>query len=99
MREAALGTSAGWMGQAIEDPMPRSAQGGYGRWGLMVDWAYCAMVEPKRAFRGNKLSLPSKPCQACGRAMAWRKKWAKTWDQVKYCSDACRLRKQVTPRA
>ena len=22
--------------------------------------------------------------------MTWRKKWEKTWDQVKYCSDACR---------
>lgn len=22
--------------------------------------------------------------------MQWRKSWARTWDQVRYCSDACR---------
>ena len=42
------------------------------------------------AFKGNKQSLPSKPCVACGRAMSWRKRWAKNWDEVKFCSDACR---------
>ena len=41
-------------------------------------------------FRGNKASLPTKPCVACGRPMSWRKAWAKNWDQVKYCSEACR---------
>jgi hypothetical protein len=34
--------------------------------------------------------LPTKTCTACGREMTWRKKWAKTWDEVKYCSDRCR---------
>jgi hypothetical protein len=43
-----------------------------------------------RSFKGNKQSLPSKPCTVCGRPMTWRKKWAKNWDEVKYCSDACR---------
>ncbi|MBM4204123.1 MAG: DUF2256 domain-containing protein [Gammaproteobacteria bacterium] len=40
--------------------------------------------------RGNKQSLPSKPCEACGRPMSWRKRWARTWEEVKFCSDACR---------
>jgi len=31
-----------------------------------------------------------KPCERCGRTMQWRAKWAKNWDSVKYCSDACR---------
>ena len=31
-----------------------------------------------------------KICKTCGRAFAWRKKWAGDWDVVKYCSDACR---------
>ncbi|MES2888374.1 MAG: DUF2256 domain-containing protein [Pseudomonadota bacterium] len=22
--------------------------------------------------------------------MSWRKRWARTWDEVKHCSDACR---------
>ena len=25
--------------------------------------------------------------------MTWRKQWAKNWDEVKFCSDACRKRK------
>ncbi len=41
-------------------------------------------------FKGNKAHLPSKPCQACGRPMSWRKAWARCWDEVKYCSERCR---------
>lgn len=43
-----------------------------------------------REFRGNKQSLPSKPCAGCGRPMSWRRKWAGCWDEVRYCSDRCR---------
>ena len=32
----------------------------------------------------------AKTCARCGREMTWRAKWAKNWDTVKYCSDACR---------
>ena len=42
------------------------------------------------SYRGNKSHLPSKPCVSCGRPMSWRKAWAKNWDEVRYCSDACR---------
>ena len=38
----------------------------------------------------SKADLPTKNCLACARPFAWRKKWAKDWDSVKYCSDACR---------
>ncbi|WP_394934637.1 DUF2256 domain-containing protein [uncultured Ilumatobacter sp.] len=31
-----------------------------------------------------------KICVACGLSFEWRKKWARDWDQVKYCSDKCR---------
>jgi hypothetical protein len=48
-------------------------------------------------FRGNKASLPQKPCAACGRPMSWRKKWASTWEQVKYCSDRCRAAAKDRP--
>ena len=41
-------------------------------------------------FKGNKASLPSKTCAVCGRTMTWRKRWEKNWEEVKYCSDACR---------
>lgn len=33
---------------------------------------------------------PEKLCAACGRRFAWRRKWARDWDQVRFCSDACR---------
>jgi hypothetical protein len=47
-------------------------------------------------FKGNKSTLPSKPCVVCGRPMSWRKAWAKNWEQVRYCSEACR-KKKVLP--
>ncbi len=37
-----------------------------------------------------KADLPSRLCATCGRPFAWRRKWARAWDQVKYCSDRCR---------
>ena len=33
-----------------------------------------------------------KTCAVCGRRIAWRAKWARDWDQVRYCSAACRRR-------
>ncbi len=42
------------------------------------------------AYKGNKAYLPSKPCAVCGRPMNWRRAWAKNWEQVRYCSEACR---------
>jgi hypothetical protein len=50
------------------------------------------MCAAASSFKGNKASLPSKPCVACGRPMSWRKRWAKSWSDVKFCSDACRQR-------
>ncbi|HRD53175.1 MAG TPA: DUF2256 domain-containing protein [Flavobacteriales bacterium] len=45
---------------------------------------------------------PAKTCIACGLPFQWRKKWEKSWDEVKYCSDRCRQQKsraQRTPSA
>lgn len=36
------------------------------------------------------MPLPSKICVACGRSFVWRKKWERDWEQVKFCSNACR---------
>jgi len=47
------------------------------------------------SFKGNKQYLPSKPCAACGRPMTWRKRLARTWDEVKYCSEACRKTRRI----
>jgi hypothetical protein len=41
----------------------------------------------------KKENLPQKTCVACGLPFSWRKKWAKDWDQVLYCSDRCRSNK------
>lgn len=35
----------------------------------------------------------TKTCVACGRTMQWRKAWARSWDDVRYCSQGCRRRK------
>lgn len=34
----------------------------------------------------------SKTCVGCGRTIGWRKKWERNWDEVRYCSAACRRR-------
>jgi hypothetical protein len=46
------------------------------------------------SFKGNKATLPCKLCVACGLEMVWRKRWAKNWNEVKFCSDACRKNKK-----
>ncbi len=37
-----------------------------------------------------KADLPEKVCAACRRPFTWRKKWARDWENVRYCSDRCR---------
>ncbi|WP_413165681.1 DUF2256 domain-containing protein [Capilliphycus salinus ALCB114379] len=53
------------------------------------------------ARQRSKSDLPTKICPVCGRPFTWRKKWADCWDEVKYCSDRCRRRKnqQATPES
>ena len=41
----------------------------------------------------KKHALPQKACLHCGLPFTWRKKWENVWDEVKYCSDACRMRR------
>ncbi|MSO91435.1 MAG: DUF2256 domain-containing protein [Acetobacteraceae bacterium] len=38
----------------------------------------------------RKTDLPTKLCMVCRRPFVWRKKWARDWVNVKYCSDRCR---------
>jgi hypothetical protein len=33
-----------------------------------------------------------KTCQSCGRTITWRRKWERSWDEVRYCSRSCRAR-------
>ncbi len=39
----------------------------------------------------SRASTPEpKSCASCGRTIEWRKKWERDWEQVRYCSTACR---------
>jgi hypothetical protein len=37
----------------------------------------------------KKAELPTKICAGCGRPFSWRRKWARDWPQVRYCSRRC----------
>ncbi|MEK9820447.1 MAG: DUF2256 domain-containing protein [Pseudomonadales bacterium] len=45
--------------------------------------------DPMAVMR-RKTDLPTKLCVVCGRPFVWRKKWARDWVNVKYCSARCR---------
>ncbi|WP_082879658.1 DUF2256 domain-containing protein [Methylomonas methanica] len=47
----------------------------------------------------QKAFLPAKPCAVCGRPFVWRKKWARDWDAVKYCSERCRRQRGTVATA
>ncbi|NVL31805.1 DUF2256 domain-containing protein [Pseudomonas syringae pv. actinidiae] len=49
---------------------------------------------PERRF--EKSELPVKTCVVCGLPFTWRKKWARCWDEVRYCSERCRRNKSST---
>lgn len=48
------------------------------------------VVKNANGKRMDKVNLPQKTCAACGRPFSWRKKWARDWDTIKYCSQRCR---------
>lgn len=37
--------------------------------------------------------IDEKICEKCGRTIEYRKKWAKNWNEIKYCSEQCRRKK------
>jgi hypothetical protein len=41
----------------------------------------------------DKNGFAPKVCVRCGLEFEWRKKWAKNWNEVKYCSERCRENK------
>jgi len=50
---------------------------------------HCPMSRTAKVKNG----FAPKVCVRCGLEFEWRKKWAKNWDEVKYCSDRCRENK------
>ncbi|MBA4742531.1 MAG: DUF2256 domain-containing protein [Azoarcus sp.] len=47
----------------------------------------------------KKSDLPTKPCRHCGRPFAWRRKWARAWDEVRYCSRRCARGARMAPQS
>ncbi|MCK8515666.1 DUF2256 domain-containing protein [Methylonatrum kenyense] len=45
----------------------------------------------------RKPHLPDKTCALCGRPFSWRKKWARDWDHVKFCSERCQRHRNAAP--
>jgi hypothetical protein len=45
----------------------------------------------------KKQHLPSKICPVCRRPFSWRKRWARDWEQVVYCSERCRRNRRDGP--
>ncbi|WP_229780686.1 DUF2256 domain-containing protein [Deinococcus malanensis] len=47
---------------------------------------------PEKSFGGGRKpsERPTKICAGCGLPFTWRRKWARDWEQVRYCSDRCR---------
>ncbi|MDH6238688.1 DUF2256 domain-containing protein [Aurantimicrobium minutum] len=41
----------------------------------------------------TKNGFAPKVCESCGLPFEWRKKWAREWENVKYCSEKCRRTK------
>ncbi|MFC3860464.1 DUF2256 domain-containing protein [Deinococcus antarcticus] len=53
---------------------------------------------PRSYGQGRKPSeRPAKLCAVCGLPFTWRRKWARDWENVKYCSDRCRARTKSQP--
>ncbi len=46
----------------------------------------------------HKSDLPEKTCAQCGRPFTWRRKWARDWEQVRYCSKRCRSDARTSER-
>lgn len=43
----------------------------------------------RRALRSDDDRTP-RICASCGREIEWRRRWARVWHEIRYCSDACR---------
>lgn len=51
------------------------------------------MPDRKPKSQHNAGTHADKTCAACGRTITFRKKWERDWDNIKFCSDACRSHK------
>lgn len=47
----------------------------------------------KRGAELHPETPEEKTCAVCGRRIEWRRKWADSWAEIRYCSAACRGRR------
>ena len=38
----------------------------------------------------TKNGHPPRTCEGCGLQFEWRRKWARDWENVRWCSERCR---------
>jgi hypothetical protein len=57
-----------------------------------TDQDICSIMPKMR----RKSDLPQKTCATCGKPFAWRKKCAKVWDEVRYCSERCKTNRKAS---
>ena len=51
------------------------------------------MQRVNRSTKQQVSDRSPRTCASCGRTITWRKKWERDWENVKFCSDACRAHK------
>ena len=49
-----------------------------------------SLIVNRYVFKGRVVTTRVKLCPQCYRTFSWRKKWENDWDQVVYCSQACK---------
>ncbi|WP_309625876.1 DUF2256 domain-containing protein [Methylibium sp.] len=67
-------------------PSPLGTRGAWAR-GLPHERAWRIRVD---SSRGQHAVVAEQALRVCGRTMTWRRRWARHWDEVRYCSAACR---------
>ena len=53
---------------------------------LIAKLGYCCGMPTQKTKNGFEPRI----CERCGLKFEWRKKWAKDWETVKYCSKKCK---------
>jgi hypothetical protein len=44
-------------------------------------------------MKTGRADRPTRVCAVCGRPFQWRRKWKDVWQDVRYCSERCRRRR------
>ncbi|GJG87128.1 hypothetical protein tb265_23090 [Gemmatimonadetes bacterium T265] len=89
IEQATRGTVGGHTATYIDRRLPRNAEQGRGV-GLGMSRRVGRSPDPHPGRARPPSERPTKTCARCGLPFTWRKKWARDWDEVRYCSARCR---------